>query len=119
MDSAENATVDLLNVTERDTMLQRAKHAFRVAIPPTAAMVVLGAFILAIRWSKFAATFGIAIMGGVVLVVFLTYFVFALMGFKVSPQGVVDVPRVYAWGILCAIVISVFGVLFFLLLRRS
>jgi hypothetical protein len=84
-------------------------------------MVVLGAFILATRWSKFAddPTSGVAIMGGLVLVVFLTYFVLALTGFKVSPQGVVDVPRVYAWGILCAIVISVFGVLFFLLLHRS
>ena len=79
------------------------------------------AYIVMTRWSKFAddPVAGIAIMSGLVLVVFLTYFVLALTGFKASPQGVVDAPRIYVWSVLGAIVILVFGVLFYLLYFRG
>jgi hypothetical protein len=47
-------------------------------------MVIVGAFILLTRWSKFAddPVAGIAIISGLVLVVFLTYFALALAGYK-------------------------------------
>jgi hypothetical protein len=71
------------------------------------------------RLAGFPPAHAILLMANLAFVVFLTYVVLALMGFKVSQQGVVDVPRIYAWGLLCAIVISVFGVLFYLLVGRS
>jgi hypothetical protein len=83
-------------------------------------IVIVGAYIVLTRWSKFAddPVLG-AIMSGLVLVVFLTYFVLAMIGFKASPQGVVEAPRMYAWSVLGAIVILVFGVLFYLLQLRN
>jgi hypothetical protein len=102
-------------------MSQRVKHAFRTAVTPTLAMVVVSAFIVVTRWSKFAddPVAGIATMSGLLLIVFLTYFVLGVIGFKASPQGVVNAPRIYAWPVLCAIVILVFGVLFYLSLLRG
>ena len=84
-------------------------------------MLIVSASIVVIRWSKFAddQVAGIATMSGLVLVVFLTYFVLAVTGFNASPQGVVDAPRIYAWSILGVIAVLVFGVLFYLLQLRS
>ena len=83
--------------------------------------MIVGAYIVLTRWSKFAddPMAGIAIVSALVLVVFLTYFVLAMTGFKASPQGVVEAPRIYAYSVLCAIVILVFGALFYLLQLRS
>jgi hypothetical protein len=83
--------------------------------------VIVGAYIVLTRWSKVDddPAAGIAIVSGLVLVVFLTYFVLAMTGFKASPQGVVEAPRIYAWSVLCAIVILVFGALLYLLQLRS
>jgi hypothetical protein len=102
-------------------MLQRMKDGFRVAAPPSLGIAVVVGFIFITRWSEFAddPIEGIAIGSGLVLVVFLTYFFLALTGFKASQQGVVEVPRVYAWLILSAIVVSVFVVVAYLLARRS
>jgi hypothetical protein len=102
-------------------MLRRVKHAFRVAAPPSLAVLIGLAFVMAARWSKFAddPMTGIASVSGLVLVVFLTYFVLGVTGFKASPQGTVDVPRIYVWSVLCAIVILVFGILFYFLAGRS
>jgi len=102
-------------------MLRRFAHAFRVAAAPSLAIAIATAFIIVTRWSKFAndPVAGMAIMSGLVLVVFLTYFVLAVTGFQSSPQGVVDAPRVFVWSVLCAIVVVVFGVLFYVLQRRG
>jgi hypothetical protein len=102
-------------------MSRRVRHAFRAAAPPSIVIVIVGAYIVLTRWSKFAddPVMGIAIMSGLVLVVFLTYFVLAMIGFKASSPGVVEAPRIYVWSVLCAIVILVFGVLFYLLQLRS
>jgi uncharacterized BrkB/YihY/UPF0761 family membrane protein len=102
-------------------MSRGAKDAFRAAARPSTVMALAGALTLLTHWSKFAddRVVGVAVVSGLVLVVFLTYFVLALAGFKVSPRGVVEAPRLYAWSFICAIVIVVFGVLFYLLqLRR-
>jgi hypothetical protein len=59
-----------------------------------------------------------AVAGGLILIVFLTYFLLGLTGFKASPRGSVNVPRVYAWSLVCAIVVLVFGALFYFLHTR-
>ena len=64
-------------------------------------------------------TSALAIVAGLDLVVFLTYFVLALTGFKASPAGDVNVPRVYVWSLVGAVDVFVFGVLLILLEHRS
>jgi hypothetical protein len=103
-------------------MRSRVLHAFRIAAFPSFGVLILAALItVRARSSPFHGDLirDVAIGGGLVLVVFLTYFVLALAGFKASPQGVVDVPRPYAWLLVSAIVVLVFGVLFYMLLHRS
>ena len=99
----------------------RVVHAFRVAAPPTVTVLILSAFAFVVRWSKFAddPVLGLAIVGGLDLIVFLTYFVLGLTGFKGSPEGDVDAPRVYALPLVFAVVVLVFGVVFYFLLHRS
>jgi uncharacterized membrane protein len=102
-------------------MARRVKHAFRAAARSSIVIAVVGALTLLTPWSKFAddRVAGVAIVSGLVMIVFLTYFVLALTGFTVSPWGDVEAPRIYAWPAVCAIVIFVFGLLFYLLqLRR-
>jgi hypothetical protein len=110
-----------ISSTEHQTMLRRLKRAFRVAGPPSLVIVIVGAYVLASRWSNSAddAVSGVAIVAGLALVVFLTYFVLAMTGFTASPEGIVDAPRIYVWAVLCAIVVLVFGVLFYVLQRHS
>ena len=100
-------------------MLRPLKNAFGLAAPPSLALVIIGAYIVVTRWSKFVddPASGIISVGGLILIVFLTYFVLALAGFEPSPQGTVKVPRLFAWPLLCAVAIIVFGVLFYLLRR--
>jgi len=101
-------------------MSRRVKDAFRAAVHPSLRIVFIGALIVTSRWSKFAdPVAGIAVVSGLILIVFLTYFALALTGFRVSPRGIVDVPRIYVWSILCAIVVLVFGALFYVLRLRT
>ena len=95
-------------------MLQRAKTAFRVAVPPSLATAIGVASFLIARWSKGAPEpSDIAIGGGLVLVVFLTYGILSFTGFM-APHGTLGVPRAYAWLIVCLVVVAVFGILFYL-----
>ena len=69
------------------------------------------------RWEKVAddPKAGLVAGVGLTLIVFVTYCVLGLAGFKASPLGAVNVPRVYVWSLLCAIAALVFGVLFYFL----
>ena len=100
-------------------MSRRVVHAFRVAARPTIGVLIVFSFIFVTRWSKFVddPMAAVAVFAGLVVVVFLTYFVLALTGFKASPHGAVSVPRVYVWSLICAIALLVFGVLFYFLLH--
>ena len=92
----------------------RVQRAWRVAAPPTIVVAVVGALDWLIRW-QFANRWqpSLPVVIGLSLVVFLTYFLFVLLGFKSSSPGVVDAPGIYAWPAVFVILLSVFGLLFY------
>ena|SRR5215831_18583427 len=98
-------------------MSRRITHALRASARPSIIALIGLALAVVTHWSKVADDPRASIFAcvGLVLIVFLTFFVLALTGFEESPQGVVDVPRVYAWSLLFVIVVLVFGVLFYFL----
>ena len=96
---------------------RRIYRAARAAVRPTLAVVTIAAYIVLTKWSKLVddPVAGIFSISGPILIVFVTYFVLAMAGFKVSPEGGVDIPRIYAWPVLGAIFVLVFGAFFYLL----
>jgi hypothetical protein len=61
---------------------------------------------------------GMSIGVAVVVVVFLTYFVLALAGFRVSAAGDTHAPRLLGWLVVTVVTVVVFA-LWFLLWARS
>jgi hypothetical protein len=50
-------------------------------------------------------------------VVFLTYFVLAVYGYKVDARGTVDVPKRYSWPLIGAVTVIVMAAAFYLASR--
>src|SRR3954469_11835773 len=118
--SCQSNTVPMSDRSTFPMMDRRVARAFRVAAQPTRGVLIVLAYIIATRWSKFADDpFGVAVVATLGVVVFLTYFILGLTGYTASPQGHVSVPRVYGWALVTAIVAVVFVVLFYVLLHRS
>ncbi len=99
-------------------MLRRVTRAFKGAAPVWLTMALAGAVILFLRWRRLAADpiAAVSIVTALTLVVFLTYFVLGLAGFRVSRNGVARVPRIVGWLIVTVVTVVVFGVLFYLLI---
>jgi len=98
-------------------MNRRIPQALRASARPSIFVLIVVALDLVAHRRQLAddPLSGIFAGAGLVLIVFLTFFVLALAGFKASPQGVVDVPRVYAWSLVFVILVLVVGVLFYFL----
>ena len=98
-------------------MIDRIQHAWRVAAPPSLVVAVLCGLGAVSRRPRFNSDprGSVAVVAGLTLVVFLTYFLFVLLGFKSSSPGAVDAPRIYTWPAVFVILLLVFGTLFFLL----
>jgi len=101
-------------------MGRRITNGLRAAAGPTIVIVIAVALVFVTRWSKVTDDLRASLFAGVVLtlVVFLTYFVLGIAGLKPSPQGAVNVPRVYAWSLICAVSVLVFGALFYVVFVR-
>ena len=92
-------------------MRNRFVKAFKSAAPVGVGTAVLCVAIVLTRWSQIAAgPYSSAVaLAGIPVVVFLSYFVLALVGYPVAPDGFVAAPRLVAWVIasLAAIVLIV------------
>jgi hypothetical protein len=97
--------------------MSRIKTAFWIAARPGLATLAICMLIAVGRWSQLSEDWraGVGALGTMVLGVFLTYFVLALIGYKASPDGAVTVPRTYAWLLTSAIFVVVFFAVFYLL----
>ena len=88
------------------------------ALPPTilvgAGVLLFGAFDVLRRGTRpaVAAVIGLALTA----VVFVTYFIFGVAGYRLSSDGTVRVPWPYAWLVVLAVVLGV-AVVAYLALR--
>lgn len=102
---------------------RRLNRAFRAAAAVWFSAALAGGFILLVRWRWASAEpiRRVSILVALTAIVFLTYFVLGLAGFRIQldRDARVRVPRVIAWLIVACVTVVVFGVLFYLLLRGS
>jgi len=102
---------------------KRLNRAFRAAAAVWFGVALASCFILLVRWRWFSTNpiSRISVVVALTAIVFLTYFVLGLAGYRVSldRDARVRVPRLIAWLIVACVTVVVFGVLFYLLLRRS
>src|SRR5438445_6864408 len=98
--------------------IEAFKRASRRALPPTifagGGILLFGAFDVLRRGTRpaVAAVIGLALTA----VVFVTYFIFGVAGYRLSSDGTVRVPWPYAWLVVHAVVLGV-AVVAYLALR--
>jgi hypothetical protein len=92
--------------------MRRPRRAFLKALPVTIISGIVSIFIAGahvLRGDR-PLVVALAISLGLTLVVFLTYFVLALCGYKIDANGSVDVRKRYSWPLIGAVTVIVMAV---------
>jgi uncharacterized membrane protein YozB (DUF420 family) len=102
-------------------MNKRLSRAFRAAAAVWFSVALAGCFILLARWQSLSTEpiSSISVVVALTAIVFLTYFLLGLAGYRVSldRHARVHVPRVVGWLVVAVTTVITFGVLFYFLIR--